>query len=145
MEFPWLLAQLAVTAALAGLCWTVQLAVYPLFASVLAVAGAAGFREYHAAYTRGMGFVAAPLMLAEFGLAVAWLFSAPASSLAWLGGSLVAAIWVLTFAYLVPLHHRLQRAPSADDARRLTVGNWPRTVAWTARAGLLGCALALGV
>lgn len=145
MEFPWLLAQLAVTAALAGLCWTVQLAVYPLFARVLAGAGEAGFRGYHAAYTRGMGFVAAPLMLVEFGLAVAWLSAEPASPVAWLGGGLVAAIWVLTFAYLVPLHHRLQRVPTAVDARRLTAGNWPRTLAWTARAGLLGCSLALGV
>ncbi len=145
MQFPWLLAQLAVTAALAGLCWTVQLTVYPLFARVLAAAGEAGFREYHAAYTRGMGFIAAPLMLAELGLAVAWFLAAPSSSLAWFGGGLVAGIWALTFTYLVPLHHRLQRAPTATDARRLTAGNWPRTLAWTARAGLLGWTLALGL
>ncbi len=92
-----------------------------------------------------MGFIAAPLMLAELGLAVAWIFAAPATSFAWLGVGLVAGIWVLTFAYLVPLHHRLQRAPTPADARRLAAGNWPRTLAWTARAGLLGWTLVLGV
>ena len=145
MDSSWLIAQLAVTAALGGLCWTVQLAVYPLFARVLAAAGADAFRDYHAAYTRGMGFIAAPLMLAEFGLAAAWVFAAPSAPEPWIGGGLVVGIWVLTFGYLVPLHNRLQRTPTAADAHRLTAGNWPRTLAWTARAGLLGWAVAHGV
>jgi len=145
MEFPWLSAQLVVTAALAGLCWTVQLTVYPLFPRVLAGLGQQAFREYHAAYTRGMGFIAGPLMLAELALALGWLYVAFDSPVAWFGGGLVVGIWALTFVYLVPLHHRLQQVPTSADAHRLAAGNWPRTLAWTVRAGLLAWASALGL
>jgi hypothetical protein len=155
MDFPWLPVQLALSAALAGLCWTVQLAVYPLFERMLAAAGPDVFRPCHAAYTRAMGWIAAPLMLAELALAAAWLWqilSTPAvaatgagAGFAWLGAALVAGVWTLTFTRLVPLHHRLQSMPSAEDARRLVAGNWPRTLAWTARAGLLVWAVAVGV
>lgn len=139
MDDPWLLAQLLVTAALAGLCWTVQLAIYPHFTRVLTAAGPAGFRDYHAAYTLSMGYVVGPLMAAELGLALLWAFRAPPAEFAaaLIGVTVVTALWVFTFAVMVPLHARLDAEPDASLARRLTFLNWPRTVLWVARALLL--------
>ncbi len=135
-----LIAQALVTAALAGLCWTVQLAVYPLFGRLLATMPADDFRAYHAAYTGAMGWVAAPLMLAELGLALTWLWSAPDEPLALLGMALVAAVWVLTFALIVPAHRRLQTQPEADFALRLVRLNSLRTALWFARVAVLAVA-----
>jgi hypothetical protein len=129
--------QLLFTGALAGLCWTVQLAVYPLFAPLIGAAGAEVFRRHHAAYTRAMGWVAAPLMLIELALAIAWVAVATDSTFARAGLLLAGAIWLVTFACMVPLHTRLQAEPTEADARRLTALNWLRTVLWTVRAGML--------
>jgi hypothetical protein len=126
MDSALLSAQLLFTGALAGLCWTVQLAVYALFPPLIGTTEAGAFRAYHAAYTRAMGMVAAPLMLVELALALAWA-----------GLGLVAAIWLLTFAFIVPVHTRLQTSPAVADARRLARLNWLRTALWTARAALL--------
>lgn len=130
-------AQLLFTGALVGLCWTVQLAVYALFAPLIGSVGAEVFRGHHAAYTRAMGWVAAPLMLIELALAIAWVAVAPDSTFAWAGLLLAGAIWLVTFARMVPLHTRLQAEPTEADARRLTALNWLRTALWSARAGLL--------
>jgi hypothetical protein len=144
MDAPWQVVQLAVTAALAGLCWTVQLAVYTQFGRLLGAIGADGFRGYHAAYTRGIGFVAAPLMLAECALAARWCVAAPASPHAWIGAAGVAVVWALTFGWIVPLHNRLQASPDARCAERLVALNRWRTLAWTARTGGLVWVLSLG-
>jgi hypothetical protein len=135
MDTALLPAQLLFTGALAGLCWTVQLAVYALFPPLIGTMDAAAFRAHHAAYTRAMGWVAAPLMLIELALALAWTTTDAVFARTGLG--LVAAIWLLTFAFIVPVHARLQAAPAADDARRLAHLNWLRTALWTARAALL--------
>ncbi len=135
-----LVAQALVTAALAGLCWTVQLAVYPLFGRLLATMPTDGFRAYHAAYTGAMGWVAAPLMLGELGLACAWLWTSPAEPLAGLGLALVAAVWALTFALIVPAHRRLQNQPDLCVIRRLVRLNGLRTGLWFARVAVLAVA-----
>ncbi|MCU0792436.1 MAG: hypothetical protein MUE42_06210 [Opitutaceae bacterium] len=133
MVSSWLLVQMVVTGALAGLCWTVQLAVYPQFARLLRAAGAEGFRGYHAAYTRAMGWVAGPLMLAELALAAGWVWSAGGAA-AWAGLGLVVVIWIQTFGQLVPWHARLQRATEETTARALARWNLLRTLLWTLRA-----------
>ncbi|MBC8009669.1 MAG: hypothetical protein H7067_06200 [Burkholderiales bacterium] len=140
MDSVLLLAQCFVAAALAGLCWTVQLAVYALFAPLLVSIGADAFRAHHAAYTRAMGWIAAPLMIAELGLAVAWLLVATDAALARTGLALVGAIWVLTFVVIVPAHARIQSSPTETAARRLVRLNLLRTALWTARAALLAYA-----
>ncbi|MCX6937360.1 MAG: hypothetical protein NTU80_05600 [Verrucomicrobia bacterium] len=141
MDPRWLLAQFAASCTLAGLCWTVQLAIYPRFEPLLTEGGGSVFRSYHAAYTRSMGFVAAPLMLVEAALAAVWVRGG-LTFVALAGTSMVVLVWALTFGLIVPLHVRLQRSPSVSDARLVTLLNWPRTLLWTARAGLLGWAAA---
>lgn len=84
-----------------------------------------------------MGFVAAPLMLVEAALAAVWLRAGfTVETMA--GLVMVGLVWGLTFGLIVPVHSRLQRAPCVSDARLVTLLNWPRTVLWTAHAGLLG-------
>ena len=137
MHPSWLLAQLVVTAALAGLCWTVQIAIYAHFAQLLTSAGVATFRSYHAAYVRSMGFVAAPLMLAEAGLTAWACWAAPTSALTWGAAFALVLIWALTFGLIVPVHARLQTAPEAASIVHLNRLNTLRTALWTARVGLL--------
>jgi hypothetical protein len=137
MDLSFLIAQLFFTGALVGLCWTVQLAVYPLFAPLIDAAGADVFRPYHAAYTRAMGWVAAPLMTVELALAVIWTAMTSDATPVWTGLGLVLAIWLLTFGLIVPAHARIQAQPDVTVARRLTRLNWLRTALWTARAALL--------
>ena len=140
MDSTLLASQLLFTGALAGLCWTVQLAVYALFAPLIRNLGAHAFRAHHATYMGAMGWVAAPLMLIELTLAIAWVWIASDSIPAQIGLGLATAIWLLTFTAIVPAHTRLQRSPAESDARRLTRLNWLRTALWTARAALLAFA-----
>lgn len=139
-----LVAQAAVSGALAGLCWTVQLAVYPRFGRIRRAAGADEFRVYHAAYTRGMGWVAGSLMVAELGLSLA----VPAFA-GWTAGNaaglaLTVATWGWTFAVMVPRHAKLQATADTAEADRLAGLNWPRTILWTTRVVLATGAAAAG-
>jgi hypothetical protein len=137
MNPPWLLLQLTVTAALTGLCWTVQFAVYGHFRHLFTALGTAPFRAYHAAYVRSIGFVAGPLMVAEAGLAAWACLAAPSSPANWTGATVVILIWALTFGFLVPVHNRLQAAPEPADITRLNRLNHVRTALWIGRLGLL--------
>lgn len=124
---------LAVTGAMAGVLWAVQLAVYPLFGAV----GRADFPAYHRRYATRIGWVVGPLMLAE---------AATAAAL-WLGGlraagfsaslALLAIAWVSTAFVQVPLHRRLAAGYAAGAHRWLVRSNWLRTAAWSARAALV--------
>lgn len=126
------LLQLVIAGALAGLIWTVQLAVYAHFPRLLARAGGEAFRAYHADYTRSMGYVAGPLMLAELAVVLA-LAGWGRGAFDGVGAALVVALWLHTFGLMVPLHARLQAAPSEGFARRVVALNWLRTGLWTAR------------
>lgn len=123
-------AQLALTAAMAGVLWVVQLAVYPLFDAV----GTAGFTAYHRRYSRAVTWVVAPLMLAEAASALALVRQGVRGPL-FLGSlATLATIWVMTFSVQVPLHRRLARGYDATAHRLLVLTNWFRTALWTARA-----------
>lgn len=136
-----LVGQAFIAAAMTGLIWQVQLVTYPQFLNV----GAADFPAYHAAHTRGIGLVVAPLMLAELGLALAALWhcrTGPLRNSMRVGAALVLALWATTWLWQVPLHARLEQGRSEAVIRELIAGNWLRTLLWTARAALLGGLLA---
>ncbi len=130
------LLDLAATLYLWGVIWTVQLALYPLFARV----GAADWAGYHAGHARLITFVVLPAMVTELGtsgllalLRPAWL-SAP---LLWLGFALAMGTWAVTFFVSVPLHDTLSRGFDTAAIERLVSTNWLRTALWTAHALLL--------
>lgn len=126
-----LLVHLALTWALVGLIWTVQLVQYPSFALV----GRAEFAAHHRHHTQRMGWIVAPLMGGELltGVALFWLRPEGLSeALLWTGLGLLALNWAWTAFVAVPLHARL--GPTADGLKQALVrANWVRTIAWSAR------------
>jgi hypothetical protein len=133
-----LLLNFLLAAYLTGVIWVVQLVTYP----ALVLVGKPEFSRYHAAHTRGMGWVVGAPMVLELALA-GWLAWAAYSAwgAAWALGqlALVLAVWLATFFIAVPFHNRL----AADGYNYvaldgLTRTNWLRTLAWTARTVLLG-------
>lgn len=130
---PWLQLHGAVTWALVGLIWVVQLVVYPAFALV----SAADFPRYHAAHTRNITWVVAPLMLTELGTG-AWLLHLGLRQPSFLiAKGLLAFNWLSTWRVQVPLHELLAQGYDATAQQKLVTTNWWRTVAWTLRGGIL--------
>ena len=136
-----LLLNFAAAAYLTGLIWTVQIVHYPSFEQVPKAAWAA----FHAAHTRRMSYVVLLPMVVELGLAVwlAWAGRAllPSGS-SWWSLALVGLIWAATFFISVPFHNRLAEGYDYIAIDGLIRTNWIRTLAWTARAVLLGWLLA---
>jgi hypothetical protein len=131
------LVHLGATLAMVGLIWLVQVAQYPLLATV----SPAGFKRFHDRYLRVVTWVVGPFMLVEVGTALVLLelapewFPAPAL---WTGVGLVALIWLSTALLQVPLHRRLELGGYDVAAiERLVRTNWLRTLAWSARGVLL--------
>ena len=52
----------------------------------------------------------------------------------WIGAVLLAVALGSTVVLSVPLHAKMVANPTAEVGRRLVVTNWPRTIAWSARA-----------
>ena len=134
-----MLAHFAVTCALVGLIWTIQIVQYPLFDRV----GREAFPAWHAAYTAAITWVVAPLMLAELASGL-WLLGVVGHREPAFLVSLVALalVWMATAFVQVPLHGRLAHGFDAASHRRLVRSTWLRTAAWTLRAGLLHSLLA---
>jgi hypothetical protein len=129
-------AQLLTTLPLCGVIWLIQCLVYPQFLRV----GAAEFVEYHAAHTRIMGYIVAPLMLAELAAAgAALLLAAPGHErmLAIFGAIGVFGIWAVTALLSVPAHNVLARGFDVNAVNMLVHTNWLRTLLWTARGVLV--------
>ena len=125
----WLHLHAAVTWALVGLIWVVQLVIYPAFALV----GSERFQRYHEAHTRSITWVVAPLMLAELGTA-GWLLHLGLREPAFLWGLVPLGLnWLSTMLVQVPLHERLAQGFNAAAQQRLVMTNWWRTAAWTSR------------
>ena len=124
------------TTAMAGVIWTVQLAIYPLFASV----GHEGFASYHAAYSERITWIVGPVMILELGsagvLAIAAWKSGEGRLLAAGGLALVVSIWVATALVQVPQHGRLGEGYDEATIAALVAGNWIRTLLWTLRVPL---------
>jgi len=145
-----LLANVAATWFMAGVIWFVQLVHYPLMSLV----GTERWRAYEEAHCRWTSYVVIPAMSIELatGLALAaFALEGPeacAGLPAWalhLGAALTAFIWLSTFFLQVPLHMRLDARFDVAAHRRLVQTNWLRTLAWSARAGLVTWLLADGV
>jgi hypothetical protein len=127
------LLHLAVTLAMSGIIWFVQIVHYPLFRLV----GPERARAYQEQHERRTGWVVAPLMLAETATAVVLAVRVPIGVPAGLtiaGIVLVAIIWWSTFFLQVPQHRVLEGGANAAAYRQLVRTNWVRTIAWTARA-----------
>lgn len=139
MNSPLLVGNLAVSGALMGLIWVVQVVAYPLYASV----PASGFVAYHAVWSTRITLVVGPLMLAELALGLLWVGQG-GRGLAWAALGCTALAWAVTAGLSVPAHEVLSGGFSEEAWRRLVGTNWLRTAAWTARVGLVAAALLRG-
>ncbi len=128
MFFYFLIIQLVTCAAMTGIIWMVQIAVYPLFGRLKG----GTFDDYHARYMTQVTYIIAPLMLIEAVCCAGclyfgdWQVMAPSSLL-------LLAVWASTAFIQVPQHKKL--TPEAVPA--LVHYNWIRSIAWTTRTGLL--------
>jgi hypothetical protein len=135
-----LLANAACTFYLIGLIWIVQRVHYPAFAEI----SPERFVNFEAAHRRGITSVVAPVMLTELFTALGLLVVRPATmpaSTAIFGAGLVAVVWWSTFTLQVPLHARLSAGFDPDAVRGLIRTNWIRTLAWSARGGIVAWVL----
>ena len=130
-----LFAQLAATLYMVGVIWMVQLVHYPLYNRV----GRQEFPDYETRHNDGMTLVVGPAMLLEAATVVLLVLlpspRVPASS-AWLGGALLAVIWLSTVFLQVPCHNRLVSGFDQATYERLVNSNWIRTIAWSLRGAL---------
>lgn len=125
-----LLVHAAATCSLAGLCWVVQLVVYPSF---LLVGPSPAWPAFHAAHTRHLAAVVTlPWAVQGGSLAVLLLRDGP-SVLRALTSLAALATVLVTVKVSVPLHTRLSSYDEAA-ATRLVRTNWWRTAAWTVGA-----------
>lgn len=128
---PLIALNLACSAALVGLIWTVGVAVYPLYAHI----GPERFGAYHRGWTAAITYVVGPLMLAELVAAGLLCREAPRLGVALLVPVVVA--WAVTAFWAVPMHGRLETGFVDADWRSLCLANHVRAAAWTLRAGVL--------
>jgi mRNA-degrading endonuclease toxin of MazEF toxin-antitoxin module len=123
--------------AMAAVAWLILLCTYPDFACWRPE----GFAVHHEAYTRRVGWVVGPLLLAQLA-GHAWL-AVVAGHGPELG--LVVVCWVLTGAWSVPCHRRLQQeGPASPALADLIRSHRWRTVLWTLVAVLAGWRWAAG-
>lgn len=129
----------AVTWALVGLIWTIQVVHYPLFRGV----GREGFIAYHADHMALITWVVGPLMLAEIGTAGLLFYLGERSGLFLLSLGALVLNWCSTRFLQVPLHRRLTQGYDEPTLRRLERSNIWRTVGWTVRGLSLAALLVL--
>jgi hypothetical protein len=130
-----LLLNFGLAAYLTGVIWTVQLVHYPSFAQ----AARETFPAFHRQHSSRISWVVLGPMVLELGLAIwlAWQGRALGQGVWWALG-LVLLIWAATFLLSVPFHNRLARGYDYVAIDGLVRTNWLRTLAWTARLGVLG-------
>jgi len=118
-----------VDSAMAAVSWLILLCTYPDFARWRAE----GFAEAHEAYTRRVGWVVGPLLLAQLGGHL-WLTIVAGGGF---GLGLVLVCWALTAAWSVPCHRRLQaEGPASPALAELVRSHAWRTVVWSVLAGV---------
>ncbi|MFM2115828.1 MAG: hypothetical protein RI908_1569 [Actinomycetota bacterium] len=139
-----LVLNLVATCVMVGVIWFVQLVHYPLLA-LIGVDRAPAIAVEH---QRRTAWVVGLPMATEGVTTLVLLFSRPdgvATWLAWLGAALLAVALASTVFLSVPLHERMANSPDPTVGRRLVVTNWPRTIAWSARAIVAGAMLAQAI
>ena len=120
---------LAVSWALFGLIWIVQLVQYPAFFHVSDV----NFEAFHQHHTASITIIVMPLMLIEIAL-VAYLTYQNNSIIYCIPLLLVILIWLSTFLIQVPIHHQLGEGKEVAIIKKLVQTNWIRTILWTFKA-----------
>jgi hypothetical protein len=124
---PFSVLRLLIDFGLLVLIWVVQLVIYPSFkyyyTDKLIV--------WHRKYTRLIGYIVAPLMIGQLGIAIYQISSAitiyTVCSLV-----IICVVWISTFLQFVPIHRNISEGRVNDKMLfSLTNKNWLRTILWT--------------
>lgn len=119
----------------------VQIVHYPLFDDI----GELNFASYQQRHQANISYIVGPVMLIELVTAILLIwYPVPgvSKSLVWIGIGLIVAIWLSTAFLQVPCHGKLVKAFDPTAYSWLVRSNWIRTIAWTARGGLVTWMLA---
>ncbi|MFS4415102.1 hypothetical protein [Maribacter sp. 2307ULW6-5] len=111
------------------LIWAVQLAIYP----GLTYYAHPELVVWHRSYTQRITFVVLPLMFGQLAGSI-WAVMVAPETVPIMKLALVLAIWVMTFAVFVPLHHKIEGSTEAQAkgiTAQLVAKNWWRTLLWT--------------
>lgn len=109
------------------LIWLVQLVIYPSFLYM----SRHDFMAWHPVYTRKVTWVVMPVMLGQLFVYGFLIFEHPSLDV-WVNAVLVVVAWLITFAYAVPLHTKMEELDKPKQASaKLVEINWYRTVLWT--------------
>ena len=131
--------QLAVTMAMVGAIWVIQLCVYPRFMEI----DAEKFVGAHLRHCAGIGLIVAPLMVVELVTAVFIVWAGVGGAVQWVVLALTLGTWASTFLIQAPCHTRLMQGFDAEKCGFLTRSNWIRTGLWSVK-GIMVFALACG-
>ena len=126
-------ANLAVSFALVGLIWTIQLVHYPSFTYVADDC----FRQFERFHARAISFIVMPLMIIELILAIVLSFLSMFNPLILTSLCIVLLIWGSTFLLSVPCHNKLAHGKDLAVIKRLVLTNWIRTILWSAKPAIL--------
>ena len=133
----------AATFYMCGLVAFVHGVHYPMFADVPREA----FAAYEAVHLRRSGPVIVPFMLLEAGTGLWLLFALPAAikspKLFFASMALLVGVWLVTFAWSVPMHARLEGGFDPAAHASLMWSNLVRTILWGLRGLLLILAVVL--
>lgn len=128
-----LYANTIATAVMVGVIWFVQIVHYPLLAQFGETQSVAVAQQHQ----QRTGYVVGLPMLIE-GLSTLWLLARTPDGVAvllpWINAVLLAVALGSTLFLSVPLHAKMAVSHNDETGRRLVLTNWPRTIAWTARA-----------
>ncbi len=131
-----LLSNVVSTLFLVGLIWMVQVVHYPLFDDI----GKQNYVVYQKRHQNNITYIVGPMMLIELATAIMLLWypiDGVEKSLIYAGIGLVALIWLSTALIQVPCHEKLVKGFDPAAYKWLVNSNWIRTIAWTARGGLV--------
>jgi len=116
---------------MAGLCWFVQLAHYPLM-RVLPKDNL----QFYAQKNISTGYVAIPAMTVEYITGI-WVIYHQPDTLMLANGVGMLIIALSTFIYQAPIHLQLMAGLNEGLLTKLIRTNWIRTITWTFRSALL--------
>lgn len=120
----------AVSWALVGLIWVIQLVHYPTFSYV----DNSDFLKFHAHHSNSISIIVLPLMLIELALAIYLAYQGQWNFAALIPLLFVLLIWASTFFIQVPLHQKLGQRKDLILIQKLVSTNWIRTIFWTIKA-----------
>lgn len=119
-----------------GLIWLVQMVHYPSFRYV----EESQFVAFEAFHAKSISWIVGPVMILELIMGILLAVYTVQSHLFVFAlvtlGALVL-VWLMTFFSLVPIHSSLGKRKDHEVIAKLVSRNWPRTVLWSLRSGVL--------